>query len=118
MLEMRSLLLLLLLSLSFRINFAQSIIAYPDTVICSSEPVWLFTTVDGSYGTEEYTYESVPYAPEPISGPVHNMVADPHVVTFSIGFDFCYFGEVYTHFNIASNGWISFLLPSGALDPI
>ncbi|MBK7036189.1 MAG: hypothetical protein IPH42_07550 [Bacteroidetes bacterium] len=67
---MRSLLLLMLLSLSFRINFAQSIIAYPDTVICSSEPVWLFTTVDGSYGTEEYTYESVPYAPEPISGTV------------------------------------------------
>ncbi len=116
MLEMRSLLLLLLLSLSFRINFAQSIIAYPDTVICSSEPVWLFTTVDGSYGTEEYTYESVPYAPEPISGTVHNMVDDTHVGPFSIGFDFCYFGEVYTQFYIASNGWISFLTPSGAMD--
>ena len=116
MLEMRSLLLLMLLSLSFRINFAQSIIAYPDTVICSSEPVWLFTTVDGSYGTEEYTYESVPYAPEPISGTVHNMVDDTHVGPFSIGFDFCYFGEVYTQFYIASNGWISFLTPSGAMD--
>ncbi len=116
MLYMRSLLILILLSSLFRFNFAQSIVAYPDTVICSSEPVWLYATVDGSYGTEEYTYQSVPYAPEPISGSVHNMVDDTHVGPYSIGFDFCYFGEIYTQFYIASNGWISFLNPTGAMD--
>lgn len=95
---------------------AQSITAYPDTTICSGEPIQLYAVVDGTYGTEAYTYESIPFAPEPVGGTVVNMVDDTHTGPFPIGFDFCFFGEVYTHFYIASNGWISFVNPTGAMD--
>lgn len=95
---------------------AQSITAYPDTVICSAEPVLLYAVVDGTYGTESYTYASVPYAPEPVGGSVVNMVDDTHSGPFPIGFDFCFFGQVYDQFYIASNGWISFETPTGAMD--
>lgn len=97
-------------------GFSQSITAYPDTTICSSESVTLFASVDGSYGTEAYTYASIPYAPEPVGGTVVNMVDDTHTGPFPIGFDFCFFGEVYDEFYIASNGWISFTTPTGAMD--
>lgn len=95
---------------------AQSITAYPDTTICSAEAVWLHALVDGSYGTESYTYAEVPFAPEPVGGTVHNMVDDTHVGPFSIGFDFCFFGQVYDQFYIASNGWIAFETPTGTMD--
>lgn len=113
---MRKVLLLPVLFLIHHTAMAQGIVAYPDTTICSAEPVWLHATVDGSYGTESYVYENIPFAPEPVGGTVHNMVDDTHIGPFSIGFDFCYFGEVYDKFYIASNGWISFLPPSGAMD--
>ena len=113
---MRFLLCLVILFTFSTLLYSQSILAYPDTVICSSEPVWLYATVDGTYGTEAYTSASVPYAPEIIGGTVHNMVDDTHTGPFSIGFDFCFFGEVYTQFYIASNGWISFLTPTGTMD--
>ncbi|MEZ5014753.1 MAG: gliding motility-associated C-terminal domain-containing protein [Chitinophagales bacterium] len=113
---MRKLLGIGILATAFSYVSAQSITAYPDTVICSDNPVWLYADVDGSYGTEEYTYEEVPFSPEPVGGTVHNMVDDTHVGPFSIGFDFCFFGEIYTQFYICSNGWISFLNPTGAMD--
>lgn len=96
--------------------FSQSITAYPDTVICSAEPVQLTAIVDGSYGTESYVYEEIPFAPEAVGGTVVNMVDDTHSGPFSIGFDFCFFGQVYDQFYIASNGWISFEPPTGAMD--
>ena len=97
-------------------QFGQSITAHPDTILCSGEPVVLYAEVDGTYGTEAYTYASIPFAPEPVGGTVVNMVDDTHSGPFPIGFDFCFFGEVYTHFYIASNGWISFVNPTGAMD--
>jgi gliding motility-associated-like protein len=48
------------------------------------------------------------------------MVDDTHSPSsstgYSIGFDFCFFGEVYDHFWIASNGWIMFENPTSAMD--
>ncbi len=114
--EMRKFLVLLLLVTLYFKGIGQSIVAYPDTAICSAEPVWLYADVDGSFGTESYTFESRPFAPEPVGGTVHNMVDDTHVGPYSIGFDFCFFGQVYTQFYIASNGWISFLNPAGGWD--
>lgn len=108
--------LLLLLAGILSTGYSQSITAYPDTTICSADSVMLYAVVDGSYGTESYTYAEIPYAPEPIGGTVHNMVDDTHTGPFSIGFDFCFFGQVYTQFYIASNGWISFLTPTGGMD--
>jgi len=113
---MRKFLIILLLTGSYLTVASQSIIAYPDTVICSAQPVWLHALVDGTYGTETYSYIAVPFAPEPVGGAVHNMIDDTHTGPFSIGFEFCYFGETYTQFYIASNGWISFLNPTGAMD--
>lgn len=98
------------------IGKAQTILAYPDTAICSAEPVWLHALVDGSYGTDSYVSMEIPFSPEPIGGTVHNMTDDTHVGPFSIGFDFCFFGEVYDKFYIASNGWISFLNPNSNWD--
>lgn len=109
---MRNLLLCIALILVSGISLAQSILAYPDTTICSAEPVWLHALVDGSYGTESYVSLEIPFSPEPIGGTVHNMVDDTHVGPISIGFDFCFFGEIYDKFYIASNGWISFLSPN------
>lgn len=113
---MRKLLLIPIIFLFNHVLNAQGIIAYPDTTICSAQPVWLHADVDGSFGTATYEYQSIPYAPEPVGGTVHNMVDDTHVGPFSIGFDFCYFGQIYDKFYIASNGWISFLAPSGGMD--
>jgi gliding motility-associated-like protein len=113
---MRKFLIIALLSGFHSMVQGQSILAYPDTIICSTQPVWLHALVDGTYGTETYSYIEVPFAPEPVGGTVHNMIDDTHTGPFSIGFEFCYFGETYTQFYIASNGWISFLNPSGAMD--
>lgn len=96
--------------------YSQSITAFTDTTICSGEPILLYAEVDGTYGTEAYTFANIPYAPEPVGGTAVNMIDDTHSGPFPIGFDFCFFGEVYTHFYIASNGWISFINPTGAMD--
>ncbi len=113
---MRKLLLCTLIYIPFCEISAQTITAYPDTTICSAEPVWLFADVSGSYGTETYASAEIPFAPEPIGGTVHNMFDDTHTGPFDIGFEFCFFGEVYDEFYIASNGWISFLTPTGSWD--
>lgn len=113
---MRKFLLLLLLFITLIQVNGQGIVAYPDTTICSSQPVWLHADIDGSYGTLTYEYASIPFAPEPVGGTVHNMTDDTHVGPLSIGFDFCFFGEVYDKFYIASNGWISFKLPNTSMD--
>jgi gliding motility-associated-like protein len=90
---------------------AQSITVYQDTIICSNDTIPLYAVVDGSYGTETYTVESIPYAPETIGGASMTMVDDTYIGSYPIGFDFCFFGEFYDDFYIASNGWISFVLP-------
>ncbi len=113
---MRKFLIIALLSGFHSMVLSQSILAYPDTIICSTQPVWLHALVDGTYGTETYSYIEVPFAPETVGGTVHNMIDDTHTGPFSIGFEFCYFGETYTQFYIASNGWISFLNPTSAMD--
>ncbi len=92
---------------------AQGITVFQDTVVCSDDPVTLSAVVDGSYSTESYTVDSIPYSPEPVGGTVVNMVDDTYTGPYDIGFDFCFFGEVYDEFYICSNGWISFVTPVG-----
>lgn len=91
--------------------FCQSIDVHPDTVICSGEPVTLYADVEGVLGTLTYTVEEIPFAPEPIGGTSMTMVDDTYTGGFDIGFDFCFFGEVYDEVFICSNGWISFVTP-------
>ena len=109
---------LLLLSLFF-ILFSKSadcqtvIVAGNDTTICLGGNANLTgTVVSGSYGTTSYTFEVIPYQPESFVGgtPVQfaanqdDQIAGP----FDIGFDFCFFNQIYTQFYIGSNGWVGF----------
>lgn len=91
--------------------FAQSILVYPDTIICSGDPITLYADVDGILGTDTYVVEEIPFAPDPVGGTSMTMTDDTYLGSFDIGFDFCFFGEVYDHYYICSNGWISFVTP-------
>lgn len=90
---------------------AQSITVFQDTVVCSNDSITLYAEVDGSYGTDAYEVNEIPYSPEPIGGTVINMTDDTDDGPNDIGFDFCFFGEVYNDFWLCSNGWISFVNP-------
>jgi len=91
------------------------ITAYPDTSICPGDTITLGTTLV-DYCGDCYTYEEIDYAPEDVGGDDITMVDDTHAGPFDIGFDFCFFGETYDEFYVCSNGWISFLAPTGGMD--
>lgn len=88
------------------------ITGFPDTTICSGETVTLGSDAAVFCG-DCYTYEEIPYLPEETSGIDITMVDDTYEGPFPIGFDFCFFGEVYDEFYVCSNGWISFIEPAG-----
>jgi len=91
------------------------ITAYPDTTICSGETVTLYADLV-EICTDCYTYKEIPYALEPIGGTTFSMVDDTHTGPYEIGFTYCFFGEEYTEFYLASNGWISFTEPNSSMD--
>lgn len=95
--------------------FSQSIDAYPDTVVCSGEPVTLYTTVDGSYSADTYNMIDIPFAPETYAGTnvFPSGIDDAHTTPIDLGFEFCYFGNTYTQIYISTNGWVSFSPPPG-----
>ena len=94
-----------------------------DTTICLGGSATMTATVTtGSYATTSYTFQSIPYTPEPFTGgtPLDNSFshcsgASPHDDCyggpFPIGFSFCFFNQTYTQFYVSSNGWISFSAP-------
>ncbi len=94
-----------------------------DTTICLGGSATLSATVtSGSYGTSSYTFQIIPYAPEPFSGgtPLDQSFTyctgasahdDCYGGPFPIGFSFCFFNQTYTQFYVSSNGWISFSPP-------
>lgn len=96
-------------------NCFSQITAHPDTTICSGETVTLYADLV-DICTDCYTYKEIPYALEPIGGTSFSMVDDTHTGPYEIGFTFCFFGEEYTEFYLASNGWISFPEPTSAMD--
>ncbi len=58
---------------------------------------------------QNYTVTQLPFAMASSAGvPVTNMIDDAVYGPFPIGFDFCFYGNVYTEFYIGSNGWVSF----------
>jgi gliding motility-associated-like protein len=87
--------------------FAQ-LIASPDTNICDGSTATLYATVVGSFGTSSYTFQQIPFAPEPMTGTGVPLGDDVVSQSFPIGFEFCFLGSSYTDFFIGSNGWISF----------
>ena len=109
---MRSVYITLLLLVSTLTVRAQ-ILAFPDTSICPGDPVTLGSELV-DICANCYTYEEIPFAPEPIGGVTMTMVDDTYIGPFEIGFDFCFFGTYYDQFWLCSNGWISFVTPGGA----
>ena len=80
-----------------------------DITICEIQSVDLSADyTPNSVGTNDYVLENVPYTSEAYSGTIVNMFDDSEMGPFDIGFDFCFFGEVYSQFCIGSNGWITF----------
>jgi gliding motility-associated-like protein len=80
-----------------------------DITICDIQAVDLSANyTPNSVGTNDYVLENVPYTSENYSGTVVNMYDDSEQGPFEIGFEFCFFGNIYTQFCLGSNGWITF----------
>ncbi len=88
-------------------TFAQ-IVASADTSICLGGTATLAVISSPSYGTDSYTFETIPYAPESYTGTGVTLSDDSYSTVKEIGFEFCFLGETYTQFYIGSNGWVSF----------
>lgn len=58
--------------------------------------------------TTNYGVNSIPYVAQTNTGTSLFMTDDSQQGPFNIGFNFCFFGVVYTQFYVGSNGWISF----------
>ncbi|MEI7663783.1 MAG: hypothetical protein WCK34_16370, partial [Bacteroidota bacterium] len=107
-------------------SFAQSgitIQSFPDPT-CLGNSVTLNAIVTSTdYGTDSYTFQVIPYAPlDTTTG----TVVDPTLThcgalsggkddcwggPYPIGFNFCFFSQLYTEFYVGSNGWIGFRNP-------
>jgi len=100
---------LILLNILASANFVSGqIIASADTGICDGGTATIYATVTGSFGTSSYTFQQMPFAPEPTTGTGVIMSDDDVAGPFPIGFEFCFLGNSYTNFYIGSNGWVSF----------
>jgi uncharacterized protein (TIGR02145 family) len=95
-----------------------------DTTICLGGTATLSATVNsGSYGTTSYTFQTIPFSSEPMTGgtsvcpsfvncsSTNGGKDDCTAGPFDIGFNFCFFSQNYSQFWIGSNGWISFSEP-------
>ncbi|MCX6257653.1 MAG: SprB repeat-containing protein [Bacteroidia bacterium] len=82
---------------------------------CVNQPVQLNISCLPS---TEYEIESIPFAPEPITGTDAGVTIDDEVYgPFPIGFAFNFFENIYLQFYIGSNGWVGFSGAPGIEDP-
>lgn len=87
--------------------------------------------LDTAYG-QNYSIQQIPFQPVSTVGAPLSMIDDAVYpqgalapIGFDIGFDFCFYGNVYNKFWIGSNGWISFspqqtstwVIPAGVTIP-
>ena len=79
--------------------------AYPG-IICNGQTAQLNVSAGVSGGG--YTVSPILYSPEVGSGTVVTLGDDVLSAMLPIGFNFTFFGNVYTQFNVCSNGFISF----------
>jgi len=75
---------------------------------CFNSTYSLYADVSGAFGTDSYTFASIPYVPEAYAGTQVFLSDDAVSPALPIGFTFCFLGNTYTQFYIGSNGWISF----------
>lgn len=98
----------------FALSAPAQLVVSADTVLCSPSPVILSVVSAPIFGTEAYTFDTIPYSPEAYEGTAVSMSDDTYKGPYEIGFTFCFMGNSYTKFYIGSNGWVSFGGP-GAL---
>jgi hypothetical protein len=91
---------------------------------CLGNSVTLSAIVTSTdYGTDSYSFQVIPYAPMDTTT---GTVVDPTLThcastsggkddcwggPYDIGFNFCFFSQLYTQFYVGSNGWIGFRSP-------
>ncbi len=88
--------------------FGQVTIAVTPPAGCFGSTYGLNANLTGPMGTESYTFETYPYAPEVYAGTNVYLSDDAVTPALPIGFTVCFLGQNYTQFYIGSNGWISF----------
>jgi len=87
-------------------------------VICAGQCTNLTATVQANYTTNSYSVQSTPYAPYPYTGgtQVSINVDDVWSGVIPLGFNFCFFGNVYSTARIGSNGVLSFSNPGSSVN--
>ena len=100
---------ILFLSLYTSFVLAQ-IDAGDDITICELGPVNLSADyTPTSVGTNDYTIESIPINTDPYDGTtIPNLTDDSFTDIINIGFNFCFYGNVYDQFIISTNNYICF----------
>ncbi len=112
---MRFNLLLLIVYLSAAAGLTAQIIATPsDTTVCPDTEVFLHADFDPCLLTSCYFGEDIPFDWVTDPGTAISLDDNDHAGPFSIGFDFCFFGEIFNQFYVCDNGWISFSPPTNA----
>lgn len=99
----------LLFILSAYYCFAQ-IDAGSDITICEIVPVDLSATyTPNSVGTSDYTIETIPINCDPYEGTnIPALTDDSYSGVVDIGFNFCYYGNVYDQLIISTNNYLCF----------
>lgn len=68
----------------------------------------LFLVVINLVYSQPYTVNQIPYSPKPLTGILVPAIDDAVYGPFNIGFNFCFWGNMYTQFYIGTNGWLGF----------
>jgi gliding motility-associated-like protein len=81
-----------------------------DTAICAGQPIVLKAHLSNYPATtENYTAQSIAYSPDSYTaGTTVQLNDDDQSKLLPIGFNFCFYDNVYSQFIIASNGWVGF----------
>ncbi|MEW6468388.1 MAG: gliding motility-associated C-terminal domain-containing protein [Bacteroidota bacterium] len=86
-----------------------SITAGTNATICTPQCATLTATATPTFQTTSYTISTIPYNPQPYTGTqVLGGVDDEWSAVINLGFNFCYYGTMYSQCVIGSNGVISF----------
>ncbi len=75
---------------------------------CLGDSLLLTAIPSGSNAISSYTLTSIPYAPLSGTGTTVSLSDDQVSSALSIGFNFNFYGNIYSTFYISSNGFISF----------
>ena len=109
---------LLLTLLFFCVNHAKAQIdAGTDVIICDIEDVDLSADyTPNSIGTSDYTIENIPIDMDPFnSGTNLNGLGDDiYSGVIDIGFDFCFYGNIFNQLLISTNNYVTFDLTNAS----